>query len=388
MGLIFRGTKADDKALGDQHFGRGQWLQALDAYRRVCEKDPDNVLVLRRVGDVLARLGRMGEAIEAYRRVAGLYADGGFLVQAIAIYKILLRIDPGAEDVSRKLSGLYAKRGMGVGAREEGRRPRVETPLFSELDSEAFAELLERLVSRTLGMGEALFRRGDPGDSIFVVVSGAVRVSREGMILAELSEGAFFGEGAFFSREARNADVTALAPTELLEIRREDTEALMDRYPGVATALAGFYRRRVLDGVLAASPLFGVLPEADRKRLADALQLVHVAPGDVIVREGDRDRSLYVVKRGCFVVTASVPGGREPAALDELGPGSLFGEVSLLGDTPRTATVTARGEGELLRASYEDLAPLLEARPEIREALERLRTERAADTIAKVLGRK
>lgn len=388
MGLFFRGPTADHKAAGDQHFGRGQWLPALEAYRRACEKDPDNVGVLRRVGDVLVRLGRTPEAIETYRRVAGLYADGGFLVQAIAIYKILLRIDPGAEDVSRKLAQLYARRGIGGGGREEGRRPRTEIPLFSELDSDAFAEVLDRLVSRTLSMGEVLFRRGDPGDSIFIVVSGAVRVSRDGMTLEELSEGAFFGEGAFFSREPRSADVTAVAPAELLEIRREDTEALIERYPGVATALAGFYRRRVLDGVLAASPVFGLLPEADRKRLADALQVVHLAAGEVVVREGDRDRSLYVVKRGTFRVTTSAPGSREPAILGELGPGSLFGEVSLLGDTRRTATVTSREEGEVLRATHADLAPLLEARAELRAALEALRTERAADAIAKVLGRK
>jgi cAMP-dependent protein kinase regulator len=384
---LFRKDKKDDRAAAEEHYTRGQWSQALQAYLRLAAREPDNVKVLRRVADLQARAGRREDAAASYRKLAELYAHGGFLVQAIAIQKILLRLDPSAEDVGRALAELYGKRGLGPRPAEAGRRPLPEIPLFSDLDPEAFSRLVERLVPRTLALGEVLFRQGDPGDSIFVVTSGAVRVRRGDQVLAELGEGTFFGEGAFFSHEPRNAEVAAVVPTELLEIRREDTEDLLARFPGVASALLGFYKRRVLDGVLAASPLFGLLPEGERRLLADRFAMTRVAPGQVVVREGDADRALYLVKRGSFAVTARAPGGSEPVRLAELGPGTLFGEVALVSRAPRTATVTALAEGEVLRVAAEDLEPVLAARPELRRALERLRDERAAATISQLLGR-
>lgn len=387
MAFFSRKKKRDSKSEGEEHYTKGQWSLALEAYERAVEKDPDNVQILRRVADLRARLGRSKEAVEAYRKVANVYAETGFLVQAIAIYKILFRLDPAAGDVGQKLTELYARRGL-TSRTEAGRRSLPETPLLSDLDPETFRQVVDRLAPRTLAMGERLFRQGDPGDSIFVVVSGVVRITRGSKVLAELGEGSFFGEGAFFTHEPRNADVVAVAPTELLEIRRSDMEDLMARYPGAASAMATFYRRRVLDGVLAFSPIFGMLPPEERKRVADEFQIIEVCAGGVVVREGDRDRALYLVKRGRFAVTTRPDADGETVQLAELGPGNLFGEVALVSRTPRTATVIALEAGEVLRAEGETLDPVLDAYPDVRRALEKARDERAADTVSTLLGRK
>ncbi|MBE0617364.1 MAG: hypothetical protein IH608_05505, partial [Proteobacteria bacterium] len=172
MGFLFRKGKKDDKAAAEEHFSRGQWSLALDAYLRVSSRDPGNVKILRRVADLQARVGKRGEAVETYRKMAEIYAHGGFLVQAIAIQKILLRLEPSAEGVGKTLAELYAKRGIGPRATEVERRTLPEIPLFSDLEPEAFAQVVEKLVPRSLGLGEVLFRQGDPGDSIFVVTSG------------------------------------------------------------------------------------------------------------------------------------------------------------------------------------------------------------------------
>ncbi|MBI5016729.1 MAG: cyclic nucleotide-binding domain-containing protein [Deltaproteobacteria bacterium] len=385
--LFFHKAKKDDRAAGEELFLKGQWPQALASYEKVLVKDAENVQLLRRVADLRARVGQKSRAVDAYRKVAELYAGSGFLVQAIAIHKILLRLDPSAGDVGHKLADLYAQRGIPAQGTAEVRKGLPAIPLFSDLDPESFRQVLDHLVPRSLAMGETLFRQGEPGDSIFVVSSGSVRVSREGRVLAELGEGEFFGEAAFFSHEPRNADVSAVAPAELLEMRREDLEPLMARYPGVSNALGVFYRRRILDGVLAGSPLFGSLPETERKRIADLFELVRIAAGETVLREGDTDRALYLVKRGRLSVTTVSPANGGPLRLAELGPGQVFGEVSLVARAPRTATVTALEAGEVLRAEGSALDPFLEAHPSLREALELLLRERAEDTVAKVLGR-
>ncbi|NOY45710.1 MAG: cyclic nucleotide-binding domain-containing protein [Deltaproteobacteria bacterium] len=387
MALFFRRSKKDDKSHADALYTKGQWAAALAAYERVLAKDPDNLAVLRRVGDLRAKLGRTKEAAEAYRELADRYARGGFLMQAIAVYKILERCDPEADDVGRRLAELYAQRGLARRGREK-ERPLPKIPLFSDLEPEAFRRVLQKTIPRSLSMGETLFRQGDPGESVFVVTSGVVRVERQGTVLAELGEGSFFGEAAFFSHEPRNADVVAVTPAELLEIRREDVEALIERYPGVADALHAFYRDRVLDGVLAASHAFRSLPPEERKELARRFEIVRVDAGDDVVREGETDRSVYIVKRGRFRVWTVPPGREESVVLATLGPGDLFGEVALVSHTPRTATVTAEEPGEVLRARAEDLEPVMGRHPQVRQALEALRDGRARDTVARILGKR
>jgi cAMP-dependent protein kinase regulator len=396
MALFSRRSKVSDKAAADELFAKGQWAPALAGYEALVKRDPENVKLLRRVADLRAKLGRKAAAVELYRQVADLYAVGGFLVQAIAIHKILLRLDPQAEDLGPKLAELYAKRGitgdsrLAAGAGEEasaGRRL-PEIPLFSDLDAEAFQQVVARLVPRALGAGDVLFKEGDAGDSIFIVTSGAVRVVRGELFLAELGEGTFFGEGAFFSHESRNADVVAAEECELLEIRREDVEELMGKYPGVAGALAEFYRQRVLDGVLASTPLFRNLDEGERKRVAGRFELLKVEADQVVVQEGEADRSLYLVKCGKFSVSTTALGGDEPRELARLGPTEFFGEVALVSSTTRTATVRALEPGEVLRVRGEHLDPVLAEHPELRRILEDTRDDRAADAISKLLGRK
>ena len=393
MGLFSRRGNKSGKASADEYFAKGQWAPALAGYEALAERQPGDVKLLRRVADLRARLGKTAAAAEGYRQVADIYAAAGFLVQAIAIHKILLRLDPQAEDLGAKLAELYAKRGFTDAARAPAAGPAQdvaplpEIPLFSDLEAEAFQQLVAKLVPVELEAGGVLFREGDPGESIFIVTSGKVRVSRGEVFLAELGEGTFFGEAAFFSHEPRSADVVAGEPSELLEIRREDMEELVLRYPGVAEALSQFYTQRILDGVLASTPLFRNLDAGERKRVAARFELVAVAAGTEVVREGEAERSLYLIKRGLFSVVTSPPGGGEPRELARLGPGEFFGEVAVVGDTPRTATVRGLEAGEVLRIAAEDLDPVLDTHPELRHLLEQTRNERAAATVAKLLGR-
>ncbi len=87
--------------------------------------------------------------------------------------------------------------------------------------------------------------------------------------------------------------------------------------------------------VLRGTDLFEPLPPTALERVARNVVPIRVAAGDVVIREGERGDRFYVVERGRALVTA---GGTRIA---ELGPGGYFGEVALLYDQPRNATVTA-----------------------------------------------
>jgi MFS family permease len=93
--------------------------------------------------------------------------------------------------------------------------------------------------------------------------------------------------------------------------------------------------------LLRGNPIFAPLPESTLEQLADSLEPVRVPAGQEVVRQGEGGDRFYLVEEGTLDV--AVDGGR----VQELGPGESFGEIALLRDVPRTATVTARTDAVL-----------------------------------------
>lgn len=87
--------------------------------------------------------------------------------------------------------------------------------------------------------GEALFREGDPGDRVFFIMSGRVQISKQlanGQLheLAVLGEGDIVGEMAVLDGRPRSASVSALEPTEVLEVAKDNFLASMEQQPKLA----------------------------------------------------------------------------------------------------------------------------------------------------------
>ncbi|MEM7582423.1 MAG: hypothetical protein AAF560_03505 [Acidobacteriota bacterium] len=75
---------------------------------------PQDLSQLNRLGDLLARAGKIGPGIALFERVARAYADDGFWAKAIAIYRKILRYDPSRSDVERQLAFLYQRSGLPI----------------------------------------------------------------------------------------------------------------------------------------------------------------------------------------------------------------------------------------------------------------------------------
>ena len=115
-------------------------------------------------------------------------------------------------------------------------------------------------------------------------------------------------------------------------------------------------RLRLLD-----QPIFAGLPAARIEAAARQLVPVSVAGGEVVVRQGDRADRFYLIDSGTLRVTQERDGAG--VTLRELGPGSLFGEIGLLRNVPRTATVTATTPGVLYALDAEAFAALVGSGP-------------------------
>jgi CRP-like cAMP-binding protein len=135
----------------------------------------------------------------------------------------------------------------------------------------------------------------------------------------------------------------------------------------------------VTDDVLAQAPLFAALDEEAAGALRSSMQEVALPRGDALFAEGDPGDRLYVILDGKIKLGATSGDGRE-TLLAIVGPGEMFGELSLFDPGPRTATATALTDTHLLGLGHDDLQPWLTGRPEVAGSLLRALARRLRRT--------
>jgi CRP-like cAMP-binding protein len=126
----------------------------------------------------------------------------------------------------------------------------ASVPLFVGLPLDQLESLGASLQRRRCRAGETIFRQNDPGNSLFIIESGVVKVQRasaEGkeVILAILSPGDFFGELALLDEEPRSADAVAKEDSTLLVLDRADFQKFIVQDPSAATRLLAALSRRL-----------------------------------------------------------------------------------------------------------------------------------------------
>jgi predicted MFS family arabinose efflux permease len=117
-------------------------------------------------------------------------------------------------------------------------------PIFSPLPSTALESVAARVRTRRFAAGETVFRRGDPGDSFYVIAEGTLALSLDGES-KELQRGDFFGEIALLRDVPRTGTVSAKTDTELLELERDDFLSAVNGHAGASAAAAGIVGMRL-----------------------------------------------------------------------------------------------------------------------------------------------
>ncbi len=118
--------------------------------------------------------------------------------------------------------------------------------------------------------------------------------------------------------------------------------------------------------------IFAALPEPILERLARALIPVEASAGDVVIHEGHQGDRFYAIEDGTVVVS------KEGRWVADLGPGDYFGEIALLRDVPRTATVTARSDVKLYALERDVFIPAVTGHHDVQELAETAMTTRLA----------
>jgi CRP/FNR family cyclic AMP-dependent transcriptional regulator len=136
--------------------------------------------------------------------------------------------------------------------------------------------------------------------------------------------------------------------------------------------------------VLKKAPMFAGLEDEAATALSSAMGKLYLNKGDVLFHEGDSEDRLYIVVSGKIKLGRTGSAGRENL-LAVLGPGQMFGELSVFDPGPRSTTATAVTACELRTLEHDELLPWLTDRPEVAQGLLRqlaARLRRANDVVA------
>lgn len=259
---------------------------------------------------------------------------------------------------------------------------------FKELNQGFILEFAEKMDLVTLGKDEVLFSQGDRAKSMYIVIEGRLQVTietREGKksIVQELGEGASAGIIALLAGGRRNATVFALRETTLAELDRKDFCRLVSNYPAMKQNLLEtvFLRLRRSHMAEVLPEYFEEMDEATFDYIESLFQWVHIDRGDVLFRKGDIGDSLYILINGLLhVVDEATDKGEnshgEPKKLGAIQRGKIVGEMALLSDEKRTASIYAVRDSDLVRLSRAAFESISDKYPQVMIAITRIVVER------------
>lgn len=216
--------------------------------------------------------------------------------------------------------------------------------LFSHLDAKELQTLLSAMYGKDYKGGEDIIKQGDEdGEEFFVMANGQVDVIINDETVKTLTKGSF-GELALIYGTARAATIRATTDMKCFAMDRDTYRAILMG--------ATIKKRELYDSVLSKVELLAECDSWERSQVADALESIEAADGEVIIKQGDSGTDFFIIMDGTCIVTQTNDAG-ETGQVAELGTSKYFGEIALLKNEPRAATVTSKGVSKLAKLDKE-----------------------------------
>jgi predicted acylesterase/phospholipase RssA/CRP-like cAMP-binding protein len=229
-----------------------------------------------------------------------------------------------------------------------------------------------------LPSGGVLLRKGEKAHSLYVVVAGLLRATtmqedgRE-LILSEFGPGELAGEMAILAGGNYSATVSAAEDAVLVRVPRAAFERIARSTPSAVREMAGGIRRRLARDQLAIGlpRLFGPLDETMLKFVETRVEWVRLHAGETLFAEGDAGENLYFVLGGRLRAVA-----RNGRVLSEMTRGESIGEIAMLTGEPRTATVVAVRDSDLVRVSRQAFDDIVDKYPKVMQTIAQIVIQR------------
>ena len=224
----------------EQHIQSGDFHKALEILDSALQVQPTDPKLLEFRAQILARQGRCDDASDSYIDLARYFADRGFGIRAIALLKQAQQLRPESSTIDQLIRSTASLAHLDDVA---------ESPLFCLFSRDELVSIVQQLQVMLFEPGEILLMQGNPGNSLFVIASGEVRVFAEDergrpTQVSKIPAPAFFGEIAVIRGGLRTATVTAASDVAVLELTPAGLETITAGQPRVLDLLIDFANQR------------------------------------------------------------------------------------------------------------------------------------------------
>jgi hypothetical protein len=359
MVLDWLGGAKDADAL----MARRKYPQAIEALRQLLQKHGGDLRLRMKLADALVLAGREREAAPVLLELADALAAEGQAAKSIALLKKVQKIDPGRADVEGKLADLIKTKER----RAKGFEPQGEKAVGYEPPSWA---------ASTISPEQFAAPRIYSDSERIAAARGASWVpatrSEEGPATAETPAAASSETSA---EEATLVEVEIQILDVIQDALTRPIPAATPPAAAAAPAVAAATPPAFVD-----TPLFSGFSRDELVAVIKGLRLLTFEPGDIVLTEGDRGDSLYVITTGTVktFVRDTTQGGQ--LLMRRLKEGDFFGEISILSGKARSATVTAATHCEMLELDRATLDQITASYPHVRQVLEEFYLARAMNT--------
>ncbi|XP_052375785.1 protein kinase, cAMP-dependent, regulatory, type I, alpha (tissue specific extinguisher 1) a isoform X2 [Oncorhynchus keta] len=207
--------------------------------------------------------------------------------------------------------------------------------LFAHLDDNERSDIFDAMFSVTYITGETVIQQGDEGDNFYVVDQGEMDVYVNNEWVTNIGEGGSFGELALIYGTPRAATVRAKSNVKLWGIDRDSYRRIL-----MGSTLR---KRKMYEEFLSKVSILESLDKWERLTVADSLENVQFEDGQKIVVQGEPGDEFFIILEGSAAVLQRRSENEEFVEVGRLGPSDYFGEIALLMNRPRAATVVSRG---------------------------------------------
>jgi CRP-like cAMP-binding protein/thioredoxin reductase/ferredoxin-like protein FixX len=251
---------------------------------------------------------------------------------------------------------------------------RHSSGLFENINGLVLRELVLASNLLTPKAGDVIFHKNDYTNSFMSIIDGEVGIETDSGKLISLQPGQFFGEMSLLSGRRRSATVRASSDCVLLESPRRDIIRLMNTYEHVREVIDRHFIVRTLRAGLVPDA-----PQGELEAVAATARLISYRAGDLLFSEGDDADGLHLIRSGSVSVSRHI-GGRD-IVTSYVAAGNYVGEMGLVGETKRSATVKATVATESVFLAADVFQTMLQRNAGLRERIQAKVKERISENL-------
>ncbi|XP_022800262.1 cAMP-dependent protein kinase type I-alpha regulatory subunit-like isoform X2 [Stylophora pistillata] len=207
--------------------------------------------------------------------------------------------------------------------------------LFSHLDENERSDIFDAMSLVKHSAGEIVIQQGDEGDNFYIIDSGEVDVFVSDEYVSTIGEGGSFGELALIYGTPRAATIKSRTDVKLWAIDRVTYRRILMG--------SQIRKRKMYEQFLEKVSILESLDKWERLTVADALEAVTYEDNENVVVQGEHGDEFYIIVDGVAVVLQRRSPNEDYIEVSRLGQSDYFGEIALVLNRPRAATVRAKG---------------------------------------------